>query len=131
MVTVVSVADELIGGLVAVERAERVIDLTGRKARVRFVSQETFGLLRVCGMDKSRQVTDEVFESFFLILTDGQYTDQVLSIVDFYLSRVSCPKTPEYTALREIVLAAVAQYKSVGGIVSEMDSPTFIFRNLI
>lgn len=117
---IVSVADELIGGLVAVEDAMRVIDQTGRKVRVRFVSPATFELLWVCGMDMDKiEVTDEVYETFFLTLTDRRYVFEVLSLVDrFYSARSHCPKLLTYLALTGTCTQAAV------GLLPAMDNPT-------
>lgn len=119
---IVSVADELIGGLVAVDLAQRVIDLTGRKAHIRFVDPATFELLWVCGMDfESLEVTESVYETFFLCLTDSRYVFEVLSLVDFHLARGNCPTVSEYKVAREIILTALSLIRDRSGVVSAME----------
>jgi len=64
------VSDEILGGLVAIKEAHKVIDLTtpGR-ATQRIVSSRTFQLLEAAGMDGDCNVTPEVHEAFLEGLT--------------------------------------------------------------
>lgn len=124
---ILMVADEFIGGLVEVDLAQRVIDQTGRKPRVRFVCPATFELLMVCGMDiETIEVTESVFETFYLTLTDQLYVREVVSLIDLNLGRSGCSMVGEYLTARGIILSAIASFTDQGGVVSTRNNPTVL-----